>query len=521
MIYANCADMPANIDSTYICFLKKRKNNSLQLKSPKQQKKEQERIKYEKSKLPESGYMTLEEYEEKSRAKTRKEIAEEVLDKPDLPKDKSYIYVPQHIYKLVRYNEPVGSPELNIPRRLFYDRQVNAQGIVSGDYKKLVYPAIYYYAELDSVSCDLFVINLDETVNNLERVKKANILNKDPNPILSTKTDTTRKAIFRTLTPIDYSIDSTKLLIKEKIGSRHDGIWKTDVWIYDFETKKAKNLTLLRNAICYYWNKTEKLELENKRWDVYPIGFDANNSNRIIVCAYAYTGGIPKFLGTWSIDINNENVKLESKTGAGIPVSVVGFKISKEHDVRPMSELEAEAKRESAELKKKAKEELKQKKAEEKEKKQELKEKLKKLDDNSDETWKNRLLKFKNPEQEETIEPANDKKNNDTTEITIPQKEVKPSQENNENTIKEEVEVKEEVEDTSKNENAQTEINQEQEKDDVNEIKPVREFKQEPAKIEYPDLDAILEKFKKDAGITPEQEAENELYDLDELDNLE
>ena len=34
--------------------------------------------KYEKSKLPESGYMTVEEYEQKSRAKSKKEIMEEV-----------------------------------------------------------------------------------------------------------------------------------------------------------------------------------------------------------------------------------------------------------------------------------------------------------------------------------------------------------------------------------------------------------------------------------------------------------
>ena len=37
----------------------------------------EETEKYEKSKLPESGYMTVEEYEAKSRSKSKKEIAEE------------------------------------------------------------------------------------------------------------------------------------------------------------------------------------------------------------------------------------------------------------------------------------------------------------------------------------------------------------------------------------------------------------------------------------------------------------
>ena len=32
---------------------------------------------------------------------------------------------------------------------------------------------------------------------------------------------------------------SLELLVKEKIGYRHDGIWKTDLWVYDFEKKEA------------------------------------------------------------------------------------------------------------------------------------------------------------------------------------------------------------------------------------------------------------------------------------------
>ena len=70
--------------------------------------------------------MTLEEYEVKSRGLTRKEINEKNLDKPDIPEDKRYVYVPQHKYKLVKYNDPVGSPELSLPRRLQFDRQIKA-----------------------------------------------------------------------------------------------------------------------------------------------------------------------------------------------------------------------------------------------------------------------------------------------------------------------------------------------------------------------------------------------------------
>ena len=336
--------------------------------------------KYEKSTLPESGYMTVEEYETKSRPLTKKEISATILDKADMPKDKNYIYVPQHKFKLVKYNDPAGSPELSLPRKLQFDRQINAQGIVSGDYTKLVYPAVYYYAEGDCVSCDLFLIKLDPMLSNLERVQRANVLNKEPNPLLSTGKDINTKFVFRTLTPIDFSTDNSKLLIKEKIGYKHDGIWKTDLWVYDFDSGKAKNLSVLREAISYYWYNNEKIELNDLRWDIYPMGFDANNNDRVIVCAYAYTGDAPKFLGTWSIDINNEGSKLESLSGASMPVAAVGYKLSEEKEVIPMSELEFDAKQAQAEEKAKAKQEAADKKLEDDRKRVEYQRKIHQMD---------------------------------------------------------------------------------------------------------------------------------------------
>ena len=311
-----------------------------------------EKEKFKRSKLPESGYMTLEEYEDKSRALTRKTITAEILDKPDLPKDKNYVYVPQHVLKLVKYNDPVGSPELTLPRRLMYNRQVNAQGIISSDFTMLVYPAVYYYAEADCVSSDLFLIKLDPKLSDMEKIQKANVLNKEQIPLLSTSKEIDRKFIFRTLTPIDFSTDNTKLIIKEKIGFRHDGIWKTDVWVYDFNKKEAKNLTSVREAVSYYWKNIENIDLDTVRWDIYPFGFDANNNDRVIVCAYAYTGDVPMFLGTWSIDVNNNAAKLESISGTGVPVSVVGYKMSEQHDVKPISELKNEEKLAKKEMKK-------------------------------------------------------------------------------------------------------------------------------------------------------------------------
>ena len=298
--------------------------------------------KYEKSNMPESGYMTREEYELKSRAKSKKELQEEV-QKPNIPKDSNMVYVPQKTFKLVKYNDPIGSPELTLPRKLNFDRQINAQGIISGDKTIMVYPAVYYYAQTDCTSCDLFMIKLDPSLKDTEKVMKANIVQKEEKPLLSTSKDIDEKYIFRTLTPIDFSSDNKRLVIKEKTGHRHDGIWKTELWVYDFETKESRCLPQIRDAIIEYWAQNEGIDFDEKRWDIYPMGFDANDDNRIIVCAYAYTGEVPKFLGTWSIDVNGVNSKLEALDGYSFPVSVIGYRLV-EDSVKDITEVEFEAK---------------------------------------------------------------------------------------------------------------------------------------------------------------------------------
>lgn len=309
--------------------------------------------KYEKSKMPESGYMTVAEYEEKSRAKSKKEIMDEVKE-PVIPKDSNMVYVPQKTFKLVKYNDPIGSPELNLPRKLNFDRQINAQGIISGDKTMMVYPAVYYYAQSDCTSCDLFLIKLDPKLNDTDKAMKANIVQREEEPLISTSKDIDTKFIFRTLTPIDFSADSKKLIVKEKVGHRHDGIWKTDLWVYDFEKHQARKLPQIREAIIDYWANEGGIDFEENRWDIYPMGFDVNDDNRVILCAYAYTGDVPKFLGTWSIDADGVSSRLEDLNGSSIQVSVVGYRLA-EDSVKDMSEVEFEAKqakeREKAEAK--------------------------------------------------------------------------------------------------------------------------------------------------------------------------
>ncbi|MCQ2753774.1 MAG: hypothetical protein MJ231_01865 [bacterium] len=367
----------------------------------------EETEKYQKSKLPESGYMTVEEYEAASRAKAKAEIE---IGEADIPKDSNMIYVPQKTYKLVKYNSPIGSPELNLPRKLNFDRQINAQGIISGDKTMLVYPAVYYYAQSDCTSCDLFLIKLDPSLNDKEKVMRANIIQREEKPLISTLKEIDEKYIFRTLTPIDFSSDNKKLVVKEKVGHRHDGIWKTDLWVYDFEKQQATKIPQIRDAIVHYWAKSGGIDFDEKRWDIYPMGFDANDDNRVIVTAYAYTGDVPKFLGTWSIDTEGNNSKLESIDGADVPISVIGYRLE-EDSVVDATDLEFEAKRAKKLEKAQEKEEKATKKYDQKINKLEYQRKLHQMDMDT-------LIKIQQHKEElKQIRKNNSKKVNTETAV--------------------------------------------------------------------------------------------------------
>jgi len=337
--------------------------------------KEELKEEYEKSNMPKSGYMLTEDYESLSKGIPRSDL---VIEDAELPKKSDMKYVPQPTYKLERYNNPPGSPELNLPRKLNFDRQINAQGIVSGDFTMLVYPTVYYYADANCTSCSVFVIPLDTKLSKLERVQKANVAKKIDKPLFETDKDITTEGAFRTITPVDFSEDNRYIIAKEKIGYAHDGMWKTNLWIHDFESGRSWELPEVRAAIINYWHNRTGVDLAEKRWDIYPLGFDKNNQERILVCAYAYTGDVPAFLGTWSVDLKGDRCELYDLEGTKYDVSVVGFKLVFDSYVsRDLVEWEADR---QAKIEEKREKDLKkQKKAAMKEHKKEYKEKLKKL----------------------------------------------------------------------------------------------------------------------------------------------
>ena len=356
-------------------FFKERDPVVRQFKYQYQAQKKDLKEEYEKTNMPKSGYMLKEDYEALSLGIPRMELK---IPEAEPIRESNMKYVPQPTYKVVRYNNPPGSPELNVPRKLNFDRQINVQGVVSGDFTMMVYPSVYYYANTNCTSCSVYVIPLDQKLSKIERIMKANVAKKIDKPIFETDKDISVEGAFRTITPIDFSEDNRYIVAKEKIGWAHEGIWKTNLRVHDFQADRSWELPEVRSAIVNYWHNVTGVDLDEQRWDIYPLGFDKNNQERIMVCAYAYTGNVPAFLGTWAVDVTGEKCELIDLEGSNYDVSTVGFKLVFDSYV-PRDWVEWEAKRQKKLEKKRVKLEKKQRKAMKRAHKKVYKEKLKML----------------------------------------------------------------------------------------------------------------------------------------------
>lgn len=295
---------------------------------------------YEKSLMPKSGYMTVQEYEKESMAKDKSQGSGEYIKKVE---DSKMVYIPQPHYILVRYNNPPGSPELNLHRRLFHEKQELPAPLIAPDVSMMIQPIVSYYTKTKSTDCDVYIVPLRQGQTDVDKVKSANLAAKDPKPIFSTDRTLIEYGTFRTITPVDFSADMRYVVAKEKTGNVEDGIWQTELLVYDFLTKKTIRIPEIREAIRYYWRTTKDMDIKELRWDIYPLGFSVQNPDRILVAAYAYAGNPPRCLGIWSIDVRGEQSRLESAMDNNIEVSTIGLKVIQDGIIDPES-VEAEAK---------------------------------------------------------------------------------------------------------------------------------------------------------------------------------
>ncbi len=226
-------------------------------------------------------------------------------------------------YRVIRYNTPPGQRNIDLTQ-LVKHRKASAPGILSPDKTKMVYTQCVYYPRSWQTASSAYLIPL-KSADAYDLLLNTNIVQGDVEPFLTVGMDEIQKFQFKTLFPIDWSKDSTKIAFKEKIGSNLKETWKTNVIIYDFEEKSWKRLTAVREAIVYWWRYNRQIELKDYMWDIFPVGWDKQNPDRMIVYAYAFTGEKPMFLGTWSIDYNEAKSKLISIDSTNVEIDLNGF----------------------------------------------------------------------------------------------------------------------------------------------------------------------------------------------------
>ena len=89
----------------------------------------------------------------------------------------------------------------------------------------------------------------------MNKILTANVIHRLSEPILTTDKKIDNYYTFRTLTPVDFSSDGTKLLVKEKIGNTKDGIGKLLLLFMIFSNSVSYSLQEVRDAIVYYWKE--------------------------------------------------------------------------------------------------------------------------------------------------------------------------------------------------------------------------------------------------------------------------
>ncbi|MCD7878766.1 MAG: hypothetical protein LUG16_02395 [Candidatus Gastranaerophilales bacterium] len=263
----------------------------------------------------------MEDYYKLAAEKKRKDF---VIPEPDFTREDDII-MPEHQFRVVKYNIPPGQRNID-ESGLILNGSAVSSGILSPDKTKMVYTKSFFYREFAQTAAAAYYIPVRKSLTSpYEALLNTNITEGSPEPIVTSGMDSILERRFVSLFPIDWSADSNKIAFKEKIGSNFEGTWQTNIIIYDFKTKQWKRLNAVREAIIYWWRQNKDIDLKDYLWDIFPVGWDKKNPERLIVYAYAFTADKPLFLGTWSIDFNEAKSKLISINSTSAQIDLNGF----------------------------------------------------------------------------------------------------------------------------------------------------------------------------------------------------
>lgn len=275
---------------------------------------------------------TTQEWKEKAKSveleKRNIKPYEKTLDKEYLPK----MQVPR---KFVKYNIPPGGRELDLTK-LTKMPDVRSQGVIEPKFVYMAYSEHYFSASNNQISSEIFIQKMPLKLTRMQRALDTNILNTTRKPVISAGVQEFKQNLFNSLTIVDWSKNSSKLLVKEKIGSTITGIYQTYVWIYYMPDRKNKEgysrkFDEVNEAISNHFAKENGIALNNYRWNITPLGFSKEKPDCVIIEANTWSKNKkPIFLGVWQLNTKNGEITLLSKEPKLFEVSANGIMVKEQ-----------------------------------------------------------------------------------------------------------------------------------------------------------------------------------------------
>ncbi len=287
------------------------------------------KIKFFKKKQPEPKAKMVETKQEWLIEAADVPLSERKVEIKEEPKSDKKFYYPELRYVFDKYNYLPGKREINIEdvkKNLYSYPYV----VVDSSCKYVAYPRYYFYPEVNQISSEFFVEKLDLSKPRVKRILDYNHSQAERLPVVQAGMKERYKNLFKGLTLVDWSKDGKKLLIKEKVGSTLNGIYKTYLYVHFIEENIEDSYTIklvnFDKVIKDYYLDYENKQLIKYRYDIMPLGFSLDNDNVIICLCYVYDkDGKKLFMGAWGYDLLSDKTMLISKTKTDFPISTNGL----------------------------------------------------------------------------------------------------------------------------------------------------------------------------------------------------
>lgn len=292
-------------------------------------KKQQQQEEQPKPKMPETKQLWEKEAQNVP-------LEEREIKKQEPQIDLKKYHVPQARYAFVPYNYPQGTREINIEnvkKNLFYQTYL----VADKNFQYAAYQRYYYSPDTNQISSNFYVEKLDTSKTKTKRILDYSHNQLERMPIIEAGVKEYYPNLFNGLSLVDWSNDSKKLLIKEKVGSTQKGIYKTWLYVHFMENEVENGYTIkledFDRAIKHYFLDWENKQIVKYRYDITPLGFSEENDDIIISICYVYDNdGNKLFLGVWGYDCKNQQTMLLSKENTPQKVSINGLMVKQIFD---------------------------------------------------------------------------------------------------------------------------------------------------------------------------------------------